>query len=138
MKLIRTAKIKLNISVDDILPTFTAYTNVFNFVCQEGYKRKETNGVSLHKLTYAATREYLPAQLAISARMKATEALKSIFTKYRKDKRTKKILPRCPQSKLSSIRLDKNSYTLFLINKQEVSILTTSGRKRYQLQVPSY
>lgn len=135
MKLIRTAKIKLNIEVADILPTLQAYTKAFNFVCQVGYDKKNYNGVQLHKLTYYTTREYLPAQLAISARMKATEALKSIFSK--KKKLHKKFLPKCPQSKLSSIRLDANSYSLFL-NSKEVSILTIDGRKRYPLKVSAY
>src|SRR5208282_5216379 len=93
MKLVRTAKIKLNIKVEDILPTLQAYTRAFNFICQKGYDRKETNGVNLHKLTYQEVREYLPSQLACSSRMKATESLKSIFTKYRRDKRTKKVMP---------------------------------------------
>lgn len=137
MKLVRTAKIKLNIAPQDILPTIQAYTKAFNAVCREGYDRKETNGVSLHKLTYQTAREYLPAQLAISSRMKATEALKSIFTKYRKDKRTKKIMPRCPQSKLSSIRYDARSYSIFF-ERKEISLLTVDGRKKYSLKVPDY
>lgn len=69
--------------------------------------------------------------------MKATEALKALFTQYRKDKLTKKVMPRCPNSKLSSIRLDARSYSLFM-EKQEVSILTVDGRKRYPLIVPPY
>ena len=36
MKLIRTAKIKLNIGISEVLPTLQAYTNAFNFVCQVG------------------------------------------------------------------------------------------------------
>ena len=130
MKLTRTAKIKLNISSADILPTLVAYTKAFNFVCQEGFQKKEKNGISLHKLCYYSTREYLPSQLAISSRMKATEALKGVFAKQKKY-----II--CPKSKLCSARYDKNSYTLFL-NQQQVSLLTISGRKRYQLIIPEY
>ncbi len=130
MKLTRTAKIKLNISSADILPTLVAYTKAFNFVCQEGFQKKEKNGISLHKLCYYSTREYLPSQLAISSRMKATEALKGVFAKQKKY-----II--CPKSKLCSARYDKNSYTLFL-DQQQVSLLTISGRKRYQLIIPEY
>jgi putative transposase len=130
MKLTRTAKIKLNISPAEILPTLELYTKAFNFVCQTGFPTKEKNGINLHKTCYKATREYLPSQLAISARMKATEALRSIFAKPKK-------YYSCPKSKLCSARYDKNSYTLFL-DKQQVSLLTVSGRKRYQLIIPDY
>lgn len=131
MKLIRTAKIKLNMQEADIMPTLLAYTNAYNFVCQEGYKRKNYNGVSLHKLTYTTVREYLPAQLAISSRMKATESIKSIFKK-KKNKYVK-----CPVSKLCAIRYDKNSYSLFL-EKQELSLLTINGRIRTKLIISDY
>jgi len=107
-----------------------AYTRAFNFVCETGFDKRDKNGVSLHKKTYRETREYLPSQLAISARMKATEALKSVFAKPKK-------YYTCPISKLSSIRYDKNSYTLFLDRKQ-VSLLTTNGRKKYDLVIPQY
>ena len=132
MKLIRTVKIKLNISADEIRPTIQAYTKAFNFVCQEGYIKKDKNGVSLHKKTYKIVREYLPSQLAISSRMKATEALASVFTKTKHKK-----YGNCPVSKSCSVRYDKNSYTLFL-NKKEVSLLTASGRKRIALAIPDY
>ena len=77
MKLIRTAKIKLRVSAEEVLPTLQSYTKAFNFVSARGFADHDKNGVSLHKKTYYETREYLPSQLAISSRMKATEALKS-------------------------------------------------------------
>ena len=86
MKLIRTAKIKLNMLPAEILPTLQAYTKAFNFVCAIGFPKKDKNGVSLHKKTYSTVREYLPSQLAISSRMKATEALASVFTKTKHKK----------------------------------------------------
>ena len=134
MKLTRTAKIKLNISVAEVLPTMKAYTNAFNFVCQVGFDKKNFNGVSLHKLTYRQSREdfNLPSQLAISSRMKATEAIKSTLIRTKNKK-----LGSCPQSKLCSIRLDVHSYSLF-IKKKMVSILTLSGRERYSLDISKY
>lgn len=132
MKLIRTAKIKLNMLVNDVLPTIQAYTKAFNFVCQLGFNDKDHNGVSLHKKTYQIVREYLPSQLAISSRMRATEALTSVFTKTKHKK-----YGSCPVSKSCSVRYDKNSYSLFL-EKKEVSLLTISGRKRFTLAVPEY
>lgn len=131
MKLIRTAKIKLDLQVEDVLPTLLAYTKAYNFVCQEGYSRKNFNGVTLHKLTYEMVREWLPSQLAISSRMRATESLSAILKKKRK------YLPKCPSSKLCTIRYDKNSYSLFL-DCQEISLLTISGRKRIKLHLSDY
>jgi IS605 OrfB family transposase len=132
MKLTRTAKIKLNISPSEVLPTMQAYTKAFNFVCQVGFLAKDKNGVSLHKKTYKIVRDYLPSQLAISSRMKATEALISVFTKTKNKK-----LGSQPKSKLCSIRYDKNSYSLFLDRKQ-VSLSTVDGRKKYDLIIPEY
>ena len=132
MKLIRTAKIKLNISAAEMLPTMQAYTKAFNFVCATGFPTKDKNGVSLHKKTYQEVREYLPSQLAISSRMKATEALASVFTKTKHKK-----YGSCPVSKSCSVRYDKNSYSLFL-DKKQVSLLTIGGRKRFTLAIPEY
>jgi putative transposase len=132
MKLIRTAKIKLNISADEILPTMQAYTKAFNLVSAVGFEDKDKNGVSLHKKTYRTVREYLPSQLAISSRMKATEALASVFTRTKNKK-----YGSCPVSKLCSIRYDANSYSLFL-DKKIVSLLTIGSRKRITLDIPQY
>ena len=132
MKLTRTAKIKLNVSVDEVLPTMQAYTKAFNFICATGFSKRDKNGISLHKKTYYTVREYLPSQLAISSRMKAAETLASVFTKTKNKKYGSQ-----PKSNLCSIRYDKNSYTLFL-DKKQVSLLTISGRKRYDLIVPEY
>jgi IS605 OrfB family transposase len=130
MKLSRTARLKLNVEVDKILPSLQAYTKAFNLVCQVGYNAKQYNGIELHKLTYKDCREKfeLPSQLAISARTKAIEALKGIKAKNKYSK--------CPQSKLSSIRLDCNSYSI--LKSGEVSILTVSGRKKFKLDIPTY
>ena len=133
MKISRTARLKLNISENEVLPSLVAYTNAFNLVCQTGYDSKIFNGIELHKLTYNQTREQfkLPSQLAISVRMKATEALKSIRKVLAKKKYVK-----CPQSKLTSIRLDCNSYSI--LKSGQISILTVNGRKKFKLDIPDY
>lgn len=128
MKLIRTVKLKLNISPDEIKPTIEAYTTAFNYVCSIGWQDKDFNGVSLHHKTYQSTRTYLPSQLAVSARMKATEALKSLKKKKKAS---------CPRSKLCSIRYDARSYNVWF-NKNEVSLLTVSGRKKFPIIIPDY
>lgn len=132
MKLTRTVKIKLNISPGEIKPTLEAYTIAFNYVCQIGWQDKDFNGVSLHHKTYQATRSYLPSQLAISARMKATEALKSA-----KDRLKKKQEVSCSQSRLCSIRYDARSYNVWF-DRNEVSLLTIDGRKTFPIVVPEY
>ena len=132
MKLVKTAKIKLNIKVEDILPTFLAYTKAFNLVAQIGFNQNDKNGVSLHKKTYSITREYLPSQLAISSRMMATEALRSVFTK-----RSKGETISCPHSTMCSIRYDDHSYSLFP-REQQVSLLTINKRIKVKYSIPEY
>lgn len=132
MKLVRTAKIKLSISPDEIKPSLEAYTNAFNHICQIGWQDKDSNGVSLHHKTYSTARECLPSQLAVSARMKATEAIKSAKNKLKKKQKAT-----CPQSKLCSIRYDARSYNVWF-DKNEVSLLTIDGRKKFPIIVSEY
>ena len=144
MKSTQTAKFKLNITEDMVLPTLSAYTDAYNYVCQVGYDKKNFNGIDLHKLTYRDVRDYLPSQLAISSRVKATENLAAVLkpkkvkksTKVTKDNKPKK-QPKCPHSKLCSIRYDQNSYSLHL-DRSEVSILTLNGRLKCNFNIPKY
>ena len=66
--------------------------------------------------------------------MKAAETLLAIkvLTKKGRQKTT-----RCPQSKLTAIRYDMRSYSLWL-DRSEVSLLTLEGRKTFQFQVADY
>ncbi len=132
MQLVRTAKIKLNISPETIKPTIEAYTNAFNYVCEIGWQDGDSNGVSLHHKSYQETRKYLPSQLAVSARMKATEALKSVKVRLKKGQKVA-----CPKAKQSSIRLDARSYNVWF-DRDEISILTIDGRNRFPITVPEY
>uniref|UniRef100_A0A6M3J210 Putative transposase n=1 Tax=viral metagenome TaxID=1070528 RepID=A0A6M3J210_9ZZZZ len=132
MLLSRTIKIKLDIPVKSIQPTVEAYTKAFNSVCQIGWDYSDSNGVSLHHKTYKELRSYLPSQLAVSARMKATEALKSVKTKIRKKQKAT-----CPQAKQSSIRYDARSYNIWF-DRNELSILTISGRQKTTISIPEY
>jgi putative transposase len=134
MKLIRTIKLKLNIPKSEILPTIKAYTKAYNFVCKQGFINNDYNGISLHNKTYFKTREKfnLPSQLAISARTKATESLKSIKTKRKNKQKVSQ-----PISKQCSIRYDKNSITIWF-DKEKISMLTINGRKRYKINIPQY
>jgi len=132
MKLVRTIKIRLNEPKSIFQPTIDAYTKVFNFTCQIGWNDKDFNGVSLHHKVYSTTRQYLPSQLAVSARTKATEALKSTRKKLKQKKKVS-----CPQSKQASIRYDARSYNVWL-EKSEISLSTIEGRKRFKIDIPDY
>lgn len=132
MKLIRTIKLKLDISTEVIKPTIEAYTKAFNFVCQMGWDNSDSNGVSLHNKTYLETRVYLPSQLAVSARMKATEAIKSVKARLKKKQKTA-----CPQSKQAAIRYDARSFNVWF-DRNELSLLTVDGRKKISISVPEY
>lgn len=132
MKLVQTAKLVIDCSPKEFQSTIKAYTEAFNFVCKTGFESKDTNGVSLHHKTYEECRKTLPSQLAISSRMKATESLKSVQAKIKSGKKVS-----CPQSKQASIRLDVNSYSLWL-NKKIISVSTVDGRKKLPLIIPAY
>jgi putative transposase len=134
MKLSRTIKLKLDIPKTEILPTVQAYTKAYNLICQQGWQDSDYNAISLHHKTYKTVREQfsLPAQLAISARTKATETLKSVRSRIIKKKKATQ-----PISKQCSIRYDKNSITIWF-DKEKISLLTVSGRKKYPIKVPDY
>jgi len=134
MKLTRTIKLKLDIPETEILSTVQAYTKAYNLICQQGWQDNDYNAISLHHKTYKTVREQfnLPSQLAISARTKATESLKSVRSKIIKKKKATQ-----PVSKQCSIRYDKNSIAIWF-DKEKISLLTINGRKKYPIQVPYY
>lgn len=130
------------------------YTACFNTVAAYGWERSEKNGVELHKATYYPLRaDYpqLPAQLVISARAKATEAVKSALTwkvkrereypkKVAKALALRKPVPafkpvQCPQSTICAIRYDQRSYTVY---GDCVSLATTQGRQVLALHLYPY
>jgi IS605 OrfB family transposase len=105
-----------------------AFTRAFNHVCQVGWRDSDTNGVSLHHKTYRDCRDMfgLPAQLACTARVKATEALLSVKDRIRKGKKAS-----CPRSRLCPIRLDARTYSV-RFDKGEASIVTLGKNKRHK------
>lgn len=132
MKLIRAVKLKLCIQPEIIKPTIDAYTRAFNSVCKIAWNDCDSNGVSLHHKTYSLLRNYLPSQLAVSARMKATEAIKSVKTRLKK-----KLKATCPQSKQSAIRYDARSFNVWF-DYNEISLITINGRIKTPIIVPKY
>lgn len=85
----RTIRIQLQPSTETaeiLTQTIEQYTWSFNAVCRHGWEHDRSSGLELHKATYYEHRAItgLPAQLVCAARVKATEALKSIRTRKRK------------------------------------------------------
>lgn len=133
MNIIRSIPVKLDIADNSIfLDTFKIYTKAYNHVCKHGWTNKIFNGITLHHETYPLIRKNLPAQLTVSARMKATESLHSARDRLKKKKKVS-----CPKSNLCSIRLDANSYNVWF-DKNEVSILTVHGRKKFKFLSHDY
>ncbi len=127
----RTIKLKLSLPVGDILPTVEEYTRAFNLVARRAFEDGDFNSISVHHKVYKVLRKTLPAQLSISARMKAMESMLSMRTN-----RKKKKLPLVqPRSKQCSIRYDNNSMTIFL-DRGEVSLLTIDGRMKAAFILP--
>lgn len=153
----RTIRIPLQTTPEQegiLLETMQQYTDCFNTVAAYGWEKDEKNGVELHKATYYPLRSQypqLPAQLVISARMKATESIKSALTWKLKRERTYsnkvasarargKSAPvfkpvRCPRSSLSAIRYDQRSYT---VRGDCVSLATLQGRQAVAFHLYPY
>ncbi|WP_411376630.1 RNA-guided endonuclease InsQ/TnpB family protein [Desulfurobacterium thermolithotrophum] len=117
-----------------LLETLEQYKFAYNHTCKVGWEQQLWNGVKLHKLTYYPLREklYLPSQLVISARVVATENLKSAIRRKRKG-----LKATCPQSNNPAIRYDKRSYTIWL-DREEVSLATVNGRQKFKVKIPDY
>ncbi len=137
MKLQRAVKLVIqptDAQKQTLLKTLDEYAQAYNYACKVGWDNKTWNGVELHRLTYYALRDKLtlPSQLVISARMVATESLKSAIRRARKGLRNN-----CPQSNNPTIRYDKRSYTVWL-DRKEVSLATIDGRQKFKIAVPEY
>ena len=128
----RTVKIKLNTTPEHqshLLATMQQYAACFNAVTAVGWEGGITNGVALHKVTYYPLRaEYpaMPAQLVISARMKASESIKSATARKKKGRKASR-----PVSKYGAVRYDARTYTYFK-DQGTVSLSSVAGR----LKVP--
>ena len=114
--------------------TIEKYTWSFNDVCQQGWNKGRSSGTELHKATYYDHRTItnLPAQLVCAARVKATEALKSVRARIRR-----KEVASCPKSKFCAIRYDARSYTVWF-DRQELTLLSLNGRIKLSFQLAEY
>ncbi len=77
--------------------TIAGFTAAFNAVFRVGWDANEKNGVRLHHLTYRETKGECPnlvSDLLIQARVKATEALRSAFSRRKKGRKLRRSLRR--------------------------------------------
>ena len=125
--MILARKLKLNISPNQhttLMETLEQYKNCVNRVFEYGFQYKTANGQALHKATYRELRDKhpkLPSALVCCARVKATEALKSIKSNTKGKFDTKP-----PQAgRYPSIRYNK---TCCAIGEKAFAVTTTSGR----------
>jgi putative transposase len=154
----RTIRIKLHPTAEQaalLLETITQYTQSFNDVCKLADAEHLTNGVALHHATYYQQQASanLPSQLIVSARIKATEAIKSVMELRKKrvkceaKRKTecaaagKEFKPKqpikTPCSKQAAIRYDARSYR-FDRAGNTVSLLHVklAGQVRNRITIP--
>lgn len=155
----RTIKISLYLTKEQELilkDTSLKYATVFNQVSDYSIKTGITNGVELHRGTYYdfANQNFLPSQLICSARVKATEVLKSFRTKskernlkilrqqefIKQGKKIKHLLKPInkPNAKgLLAIRYDARSFSIdFKTNI--IGLASTSGRIKIPFKTAKY
>ncbi len=164
MKETRTIRIQLNTTPEQaalLMQTMHEYTNCFNEVCSLADMKRLYNGVELHKATYLSHRlsTHLPSQLICAARVKATEAVKSVLTRRKKQQTTyqQKLkvaakkgftpkplkLAKTPHSALCAIRYDARSFkfdrvarTASLVHVQQEG--KVRNRTVMSVRVPAY
>jgi putative transposase len=144
MEITKTVRLKLQALPGILMPTITNYTRAYNFVCQTAWSNdKSTDGVFLHHQTYKTVREYLSADLAISARVKATESIQSVKKLQEKENRRAERkgrepkIYRCPQSKQMSIRYNDKTFSIWF-DKNKLSLQTIAGRIKLPIDLPKY
>src|SRR3990167_4396207 len=127
MTMQRTIRLKLSPTqeqADTLRDTLAHNTACFNAVAAYGWEHREKNGVKLHQATYyplRAKHPALPAQLVCSARVRATEAVKSALTRQRQGRKAS-----CPQGSSIPIRYDARSYRV-LPRERVASLATVRG-----------
>jgi len=123
-----TLKLRLHTCRDTqgiLLETLRQSTACFNAVTAHGWDAAERNGTRLHHATYKSLRaEFpcLPSQLHCAARVKASEALKSVDERLKQGRKAGR-----PTSELCPVRYDARSYWVKL-SEGMASLATIAGR----------
>jgi hypothetical protein len=160
-----TLKLKLTPDVEiakAIDTTLESYKSSYNRILAYQWPKinEKINGVELHHATYYSEKEYgLPTALICSARVRATESLKSVqtakknyekkLTKYqkelatpRKTKKKKKTFKyktfHQPEAKKHIPIRYNNTCMIVQLTKGWVSFATVNGRKKLKFNIPEY
>ncbi len=118
-----------------LLETMRQFTQSFNLVCAEGWRLREGNAYTLHRLTYRdckALCSALVSDLHVQARQKAAEAVKSAISLGKKGRKVG-----CPLSTLCPPRYNCNSFSVDW-QKGLANLATTAGRQKIAFTVPAY
>ena len=134
----RTLRLPLNPTTEQaeaLLETMRQFTQSFNLVCAKGWRLREGNAYTLHKLTYRESKALCPklvSDLHVQARQKASEAVKSALTRSKKKRNAG-----CPQSTLFPPRYNCNSFSVDW-QKGIANLATSAGRQKVSFAVPVY
>ncbi len=134
----RTLRLPLNPTTEQaqsLLETMRQFTQSFNFVCVMGWRLREGNAYTLHKLTYRDSKALCPelvSDLHVQARQKAAEAVKSAMSLSKKARKVN-----CPASRLCPPRYNCNSFSVDW-QKGVANLATVKGRQKVAFSVPAY
>ena len=134
----RTVRLPLkptNEQAQMLLETIKQFTVSFNYVCSEGWRLKQGNAFTLHKITYRQCKSLCPdlvSDLHCQARQKASEAVKSAITFAKKGKKVGR-----PTATLCPPRFNVHTFKVDW-NKGIINLATTSGRQKVVFTVPDY
>ncbi len=134
----RTLRLPLNPTTEQaesLLETMRQFTQSFNLVSAEGWRLKEGNAFTLHRLTYRDCKTLCPklvSDLHVQARQKAAEAVKSAIALHKKGRKTL-----CPVSALCPPRYNCNSFSVDW-QKGLANLASVTGRQKVVFTVPAY
>ena len=134
----RTIKLPLKPTVEQaeiLLETMRQFTSSFNIVCTEGWRLKQGNAFTLHKITYRDCKTAYPdlvSDLHCQARQKASEAVKSAIALAKKGRKVNR-----PSSTLCPPRFNLHTFKVDW-SEGVVNLSTTNGRQKVKFNVPGY
>ncbi len=137
----RTIRVRLHANEEQrkmLAETTSQFTCAFNMVAAYGWQQHEKNGVRLHHATYyqvKAEASGLVSDLIIQARVKATEALASAFTRLKNGSKADQ-----PHSMLCPPRYNQKTYNVDWGNETVALTVVGSKGKRLRLRfsLPAY
>lgn len=134
----RTMRVQLQTTPEQaslLAETTRQFTAVFNAVAAHGYEKGEKNGVTLHHALYYPQRAMYPDLVSdhhIQARMKATEAVKSVLALAKKGRKVS-----TPRATSCPPRYNVHTFKV-VWERGIVTLSTTGGRQRIPFRIPAY